>query len=226
MTDAPRCPHIAASDCERCRPGLVAQPANTVSSLAYVVAGALVVRAEARRPGGRRSETALGWATIAAGLGSVAYHGPGTALGRYVHDAGLLAMLGFVAVADAEVARGATSPTAVLVGVPVLAAVAAHPAISPAAQVAVGLAATAGEAARMTGTRRGTGLGYRAAEIAITGTGAVAHLLGRTGGPWCRPDAWAQPHAFWHIATASVTWLRHRDRTGAEGSIAVAPVPV
>ena len=34
---------IAASDCERCRPGPVAQPVNTASSLAYVAAGAALV---------------------------------------------------------------------------------------------------------------------------------------------------------------------------------------
>ncbi|HEU0170804.1 MAG TPA: hypothetical protein VFR26_05125, partial [Acidimicrobiales bacterium] len=31
---------VAASDCERCRPKLVTQPANTASSLTYVAAGA------------------------------------------------------------------------------------------------------------------------------------------------------------------------------------------
>ena len=31
---------LAESDCEHCRPGAISQPANTVSSLAYVAAGA------------------------------------------------------------------------------------------------------------------------------------------------------------------------------------------
>lgn len=218
-------PHIAGSDCERCRPGLIAQPANTASSLAYVLAGASVLRAEGARPEPRRTELALGWATIAAGIGSVAYHGPGTALGRYVHDAGLLATLGFVALADAEVTRRRPASTAALVAVPVAAAVAALPKVSPGAQLLAGAAATAGEAARMAGADGGGRPGHRRAEVALATAGAVAHLLGRTGGPWCRPDAWLQPHAFWHVATAGVTWLRHRDRAATLDAAATSGAP-
>ena len=41
---------LAASDCEHCRPGPISQPANTVSSLAYVAAGAAMAAAVLRRP--------------------------------------------------------------------------------------------------------------------------------------------------------------------------------
>ena len=73
--------HIAVSDCERCRPGLVAQPVNTLSSLAYCAAGAWVLR----RPR-TTSRVALGIAAIAAGVGSAAYHGPGGRASKLVHD--------------------------------------------------------------------------------------------------------------------------------------------
>lgn len=83
--------HVAASDCERVRPGPIGQPANTVSSLAFVAA-AVPIAARARD---RRSLT---WAAVAAsaafeGVGSVAYHGPGGRVAKAVHDVGLVALV-------------------------------------------------------------------------------------------------------------------------------------
>ena len=37
-------PRAGAGDCERCRPGLISQPVNAVSSLGYVVAGVAMLR--------------------------------------------------------------------------------------------------------------------------------------------------------------------------------------
>lgn len=201
--------HVAASDCERCRSGPVAQPVNTASSLAYVAAGLVVLRGEAAATGHRRGPTprsALGWAAVAAGLGSVAYHGPGTALGRYVHDASLLALLATMAVDDLESVAGREAAPAVLAAVPPLAALAAHPRTSAVAQASVGaVSAVVGAArgVRSGGARSWVGLG-------VLGLGALAHVLGRTGGPLCRPDALVQPHAAWHVATAVSLVLRPR----------------
>lgn len=91
--------HVAASDCERIRPGPIGQPANTVSSLAFVAA-AVPILYRSRHPGRRV------WATVAAasafqGVGSAAYHGPGGRLSKAVHDAGLMALV----IALAGVAR-------------------------------------------------------------------------------------------------------------------------
>ena len=86
--------HIAVSDCERARPGLIAQPVNTVSSLAYCAAGAWVLR----RPHTLR-RLALGISAIAAGVGSVAYHGPGGRAGKLVHDSSAAALAATIAVA-------------------------------------------------------------------------------------------------------------------------------
>ena len=128
---------LATSDCERCRPGLVTQPANTVSSLAYVAAGAGVLVEARRRPAtAHPGAAAVGWSLVAVGAGSVAYHGPGGGVGRWLHDASLLAMTGLVALSDVHAARGtAPSPGQVAaVGAP--AGVAAHPRVSGAAQAA------------------------------------------------------------------------------------------
>ncbi len=199
--------HVAAADCERCRPGAVAQPVNTVSSLAYVVAGAAVLWAERDHPP-RPEPTprqALGWAAVAAGLGSVAYHGPGTALGRYAHDASLLSLLGTMAVEDAEALAGREVAPAALAVIPTVAAVLAHPRTSAVAQAAIGGAAAVVGAARAVRTGGTSALG-----LGVLGLGAAAHVLGRSGGPLCRPDAVLQPHAVWHVATAVSLVLRPR----------------
>jgi peptidoglycan/LPS O-acetylase OafA/YrhL len=84
-------PHAATGDCERVRPGLVGQPVNTVSSGAYLLAAAWVGRC-------RPPRWALWTAALTAvGLGSVAYHGPGTAAGKALHDGALLAVVPLVA---------------------------------------------------------------------------------------------------------------------------------
>lgn len=204
---------IAASDCERCRPGLVAQPVNTASSLAYVAAGAAMVRDARRRPRRRRSEVALGWATVAVGLGSVAYHGPGGRLGHRAHDASLLATLGLLAVADVELLLdGREAPPAVLAAVGAAALVASRPARSMEAQALLGLVAGAAEFARVSRHPAGErGPWARRAELPVFAVGAVAHLTGRTGGPTCCPDSLVQPHALWHVLTALTLWLRSQD---------------
>ena len=56
--------HVAASDCERCRPGLVAQPVNAMSSLAFVATGIALV-AGADRAVGSSADAAVGWAAVA-----------------------------------------------------------------------------------------------------------------------------------------------------------------
>src|SRR5690606_43658 len=82
---------LGASDCEALRVGWLAQPANTVSSLAYVVAAAAVLW----RGGPRVPAVALG----IVGLGSVLYHGPMSPGAETVHGGSILAMLAVGAVA-------------------------------------------------------------------------------------------------------------------------------
>jgi hypothetical protein len=91
---------LGAGDCERLHGGLVAQPVNTASALAYVAVGAwLVGRGLRSRATGRPSPGPLvvGLAVAAAGVGSVDYHGPGSPAARLLHDGGLYAVVGLVA---------------------------------------------------------------------------------------------------------------------------------
>ncbi|HET8931400.1 MAG TPA: hypothetical protein VFN21_12145 [Acidimicrobiales bacterium] len=207
--------HVAAADCERCRKGPIAQPVNTVSSLAFTVAGlALVARARRRQPpdapvGAGTAETALGWSAVAAGLGSVAYHGPGTRPGRILHDASLITMLGALIVADVSRVTSRPPSRVVLAALPGVATAAAMSPWSLPAQVVVGAGASVAEVARVRRSRTGTGSGWQPiAESLVAAGGALGHLFGRTGGPLCRPDSIWQAHAAWHTAMAVVLVLR------------------
>ena len=83
--------HAAASDCERIRPGFIGQPANTLSSLAFIAAAVPVWR---RGGAWRLVARALAYE----GIGSVAYHGPGGPWSKRVHDSGLVALVAAFAV--------------------------------------------------------------------------------------------------------------------------------
>ena len=172
---------LGAGDCERLHDGLVAQPVNTASALAYVAVGAWLIGRGLRagagpgrpvaegsgepRRGASVARVGFGVAVAAAGIGSVDYHGPGSPAARLLHDGGLYAVVGFVAVA--EIAR--------LVG-----------------------------RARLAPGRR---VAYRAA-LAAAAAGAACWWLGRTQSPWCDPDSLLQGHAAWHLlgAAALTCW--------------------
>ncbi len=57
---------------KRCRDGAITQPVNTVYSLGFVVAGALVLAARRRKRARPPGTVPVGWAMVAAGLGSIA----------------------------------------------------------------------------------------------------------------------------------------------------------
>lgn len=88
---------LPLSDCEPVRDGLLLQPVNTSTALAYVAAGVWLLWRVRRsdRPWPLRAY-AVG--VILVGLGSVLFHGVGGAAARGTHDAsiGLVAALGAV----------------------------------------------------------------------------------------------------------------------------------
>lgn len=75
---------LGSSDCEALHDGLLAQPANSMSSLAYVAAAAYVLR--------RGAPPAPAVALALVGVGSVLYHGPMPPGAEAVHDASLVAL--------------------------------------------------------------------------------------------------------------------------------------
>jgi hypothetical protein len=78
---------LGGSDCEALRDGWLAQPVNSLSSLAYVVAGAYVLRR------GGPGTPALGLALASVGVGSVLYHGPMPPGAELVHDGSIVALV-------------------------------------------------------------------------------------------------------------------------------------
>jgi hypothetical protein len=167
---------LGAGDCERLHDGLIAQPVNTASALAYVAVGAWLVgrglRGGAAGPAGRPRgrAVAFGVAVAAAGVGSVDYHGPGSPAARLLHDGGLYAVVGYVA--WTEVARRVGRARRARAGVPWVG---------------------------WTPRRR---TAYRAA-LAATAAGAACWWAGRTASPLCDPDSLLQGHAVWHLLTAA-----------------------
>lgn len=90
----PQQDRLGASDCERLRPGLIAQPVNAASSLGYVVAGAVVMARYHQGDAARRRQVRLYSSALAlVGLGSVAFHGPQPPGARAMHDLPIPALL-------------------------------------------------------------------------------------------------------------------------------------
>jgi hypothetical protein len=194
---------LGASDCERVHAGLIAQPVNTASSLAYVAAGAWLlwrVRGAHSRRGVR---VAYALSVLAVGAGSVDFHGPAWPGARWLHDLGASAPLLLIAASDLAHLRGRPPEQALGTFAAALAATGATLAVAPAAGVpllvaSAGLAAT-GEALR----RRRGGRAVRPRVLALLAVAAAVNLLGRSGGPLCDPDSLVQGHALWHVLTAA-----------------------
>jgi hypothetical protein len=98
---------LGGSDCEQLRSGWLAQPANAVSSLAYVVAGVWLL-GRCRRAGVEHGAVlAAGVGLMAVGFGSVAYHGPQPGWAAMAHDASVAGIvLVFLAMGIGQLARG------------------------------------------------------------------------------------------------------------------------
>lgn len=92
---------MGGADCEGLRPGILAQPANAVSSLAYVAVGLWLLRRGRPAARGRLARLAGAGAFMAVGLGSLAYHGPQPDWADLAHD-GSIAWLVVVLVAHAH----------------------------------------------------------------------------------------------------------------------------
>lgn len=219
---------LALADCERVRPGLLAQPANTLSSLAFIVAGlALVAMARSARRAApdlvagpvRRRLLAVGLAVGMVGLGSVVYHAGLGAAGQLLHDLGLflapLVVLVLTVVPDRP--RGALRAI-MLATVIAAATMAVWPPTGVWVGAGTGVAAIGAVVLRWPAGSSGRVRSETSRLVAAVGLGVTAgvlYWLGRTGGVWCHPDSWLQPHAGWHLAAAAAmavfapVWAHH-----------------
>ena len=199
---------LAGSDCEVLRDGWVAQPVNTVTSLAYVIVGLWLIWKRPRR--GATTPLAVGFAVAVAfiGIGSVAFHGPQGWGARWLHDVPIVMTI--AAVPARNLARlGRITDSMAFVGwslVTVITGIAA--AVVPTAAVLLGV--VAGVAAVVSEVALRRELRIQAPAFAIAAIGAVLNLLGRTDAPLCQPHSVFQLHGAWHILTAVVIvlWAR------------------
>jgi hypothetical protein len=176
-------PGFGSTDCERIGTGLLSQPINALTSLAFVPAGLWIAR---RRPGRREFATL----TALVGVGSFLAHGPRWPGSVWAHDVTLAWSL-------AAIAADGWSPSrrrAVLASIGALFA-----AVPKAAQpVSVGLAAAAiGRELRTRPTAE------TAPVLGFAALGAAIGTMARTGWPWCRPDSLFQGHGVWHVLAAA-----------------------
>jgi Ceramidase len=206
---------VGGSDCEHIGQGLLAQPANTLSSLAYVIAGALLLwRALAlSRPRARITLTVFSLTVVGVGVGSAVFHGPMPGWGRFAHDLSIAAVLAFIIGYGAAVARSAPVSAGLaffggLVGASAV-VLAVWPDASNALDAVLVVGAVGAEVAAVR-SRAGRDVGYGRLWIvgaAALAVGALLNALGRTDAPLCDPDSIVQLHAVWHVLTAFVLWL-------------------
>jgi Ceramidase len=205
---------VGSSDCEQIGHGLLAQPANTLSSLAYVLVGVLLLgRAAVAGPGARIAPAMYAVTVIGVGIGSAAFHGPMPAWGRFGHDLSIAAVLAFVIGYDVALARGASANAGLAMFVAMTGACGLVLAVSPDTGNVLDAALVAGAVVAEIGASRSAArhaTADRRLWIAIVGVvaiGALLNALGRTDGPLCEPESPVQLHAVWHVLTAFVLWL-------------------
>lgn len=102
---------LGSTDCERLRPGLVAQPVNTATSLAFVAAAGVTALRSHRRGASYGAQEGTFSALLAlVGVGSVAFHGPQPRGAKVLHDAPIAGLIA-IALATPVVrqARGRTA---------------------------------------------------------------------------------------------------------------------
>lgn len=204
----------AGPGCEPLSDGFWHEPVSAVSSLAFVVAGAVIAigvrRGWLHRWVGRAddlttSPAVLGYAALVAGIGvgSVVQHGPNPVWADLAHDLPLLGTLVFIisdAVADLT---GSTRswwwwalPTAAMVPLLHLAPHAGDLAQGGVAAVAVVLSLE--RARRRPSLRRAIGW-----TVALLAAGGVVEIVSSPGWPLCYADGWRYGHAVWHVCIAT-----------------------
>lgn len=201
---------LGASDCEQLRAGLVAQPVNAVSSLAYIVVGSAIISLSRRSGPWRARSIVFGACVVATGVGSVAYHGPQTPGSQLIHDVSIDLVLALVALHGLSllVPRLERELVAFAVFAVVLTAASLVVRELPAIVAGVLVVAVIAIEVLVYGRRlRARERRMLAAITIVMLTAGVMFVLGRTGGPLCVATSTIQPHAAWHIATAFVVGL-------------------
>jgi len=179
----------AAADCETIGAGFLGQPVNSLTTIAFVVAGLVVI---VRRPDRRW----VGLGLAATGIGSFLFHGPMLAGSEWAHDVTLVWLVTIVAGTGTSWER--------LTRLPALLFLAVALALVPVMGDPFGVAMTA--LALVTILIRDHSASAMA-PLLLLGVVAVYGRLGATAGPLCDPASLFQPHGVWHLGSAlAVSW--------------------
>lgn len=178
----------AVGDCELIRFDFLGQPVNTVTTLAFLMAGVWLLRE------GRAKW--VGVALIATGLGSFVFHGPMPSWAEWAHDVSLAWLIVVVGGLRTRWERWSRLPSLFLLA-------ALFGLVSSAADpLAVALTVVVGASILLRNPTR--------SELGPLGLLALVAILGRagaTGWPLCDPGSPLQTHAIWHVGAAiAVAW--------------------
>jgi hypothetical protein len=198
--------------CERYGDTFLGQPANAVTSAAFVLAGVGIIVA-GRRSASQRNlperdphTLVFGLLVSGIGVGSFIQHGPHPDWQAYAHDLPLAAVLVFVA-ADAVSDLGGRDVSPAWWLVPTIAmvpVVAAGPTVSTIVQAVMASAAiglTLVRARRRPMLRRTL---YTA--LVMLAAGALIGTLTDRTAVLCHADSVVQGHAAWHVLAAAALW--------------------
>jgi hypothetical protein len=179
----------AAADCEAISAWFLGQPVNSLTTIAFVLAGVWIW---ARRP----NRGWVGTGLILTGVGSFLFHGPMPEGGEWAHDVSLAWLILLIAATDTRWQALSRLPALAGLGLafwwlPVIA--------DP---VAVALTAVA----VISLLTRDHSYSTWAPLALIALVGALGRL-GSSQGPWCDPSSVLQTHGVWHVGAAvAVAW--------------------
>ena len=196
---------LGESDCEIIHEGLLKQPVNALSSLAFSVVGLLIALSASRAEGHERPiHLVFGLLLVLTGAGSLLFHGPQSSGSHFLHDATFLATLWFLAVMNLNEAYGwwtGRGWVAWLSGAVVLSVLLiVFPDSTNLLTVGMIVALVAGDIAIQ---RKGGIIGaWYAVAVATLAIAVGLMLAGRTGSPLCDPESVVQAHGGWHVLMA------------------------
>lgn len=205
------------SDCENIGSGLLAQPVNAVSSLAFSVFGAAVLLTLARGKGAERTNRLIfGLLMVSTGIGSVLFHGPQGEISHFLHDVTFILTVLAIALMNTRSILGWTSRSMIIVLLGSGAAVSAVLIVWPSSTNILAIISVLAIVVSDLVLYRSGATRTRSWVVSVTiMLVAVAFfILGRTGGPLCDSVSLFQGHGLWHVLSAASLWL-YFEATGA-----------
>jgi len=144
------------------------------------------------------------------------YHGRGGDVAGFVHDLGLIAVLGFVAGWHVGRLRGRGDAGA-LVGVVCGVVAGSVASRSGATNLIVAALTLVIAAAESIARRRRLPTVLTGPLLALAGLALIAWLAGTPGSPLCDAASWLQPHGAWHVMSALLllAWVERAQRAAA-----------